>query len=170
MTDAATSAPAATPGTQNSAAAPSPSAAAALQPNAAQDARGKIELLTQNGDWVKRYWSGDVNAIAEWKALHDAEANAGGARFQIGGMSPQEQRNIGANRLEELGLPKDVVDHYRNNGAVSVEGFRLAQARWDSRKADPEWRAKKERGDFETLQEYGALLAIRSSRVDPSLG
>jgi hypothetical protein len=157
MTDTATPAPAPA---QSPGAAPAPPA----QANHAADARAKIEALKADGEWTKRYLSGDVNAVARWKELHQLEANAGG-RFQVGGMSPQEQRDLGAARLAELGLPEAIVEHHRSGGTVSAEEFRLAQARWDSQKMDPEWRAKLERGDYETKQEYAALLAIRCSRI-----
>ena len=155
------------PATPPPASSPPPGATADLAMTPGQEARAQIQLLKQNPEWLKRYFEGDPAAKAQLKDLQtrEHEHNYSTGQLLFGGPSAQEQRDHGAARLEELGLSKAIVDHHRSGGTVSAEEFRLAQARWDSRKMDPEWRAKLERGDYETKQEYAALLAIRCSRI-----
>jgi hypothetical protein len=52
---------------------------------------------------------------------------------------------------------------------VSASEYQQAKAMWDAKKADPEWRAALERGDYKARQEHALLVVIRSSRIDPNL-
>ena len=71
--------------------------------------------------------------------------------------------------MTDKGLPPDVVAHYRAGQPVSASEYQQAVAMWNAKKADPEWRAALERGDYKARQEHAALVVIRSSRIDPNL-
>lgn len=150
---------------------PPPTAAADLTLTPGQEARAQIQVLKQDGAWVKRYFDGDPAAKAQLRDLQtrEAEHNYSTGQLIFGGPSVQEQRDLQATYLADKGVPPDVVAEVRAGNPVSASEYQQAVAMWDAKKADPEWRAALERGDFKAKQEHALLMVIRSSRIDTSL-
>jgi hypothetical protein len=162
MTEAAPVAPA----TPAPATPPSAAADLTLLPpaHAAIAARAEITRLKGDGDFVKAYLSGNVDAVAKMRGLYAFEANAA-APLQFGGPPPQAQRNTEAASILDAGLPKEVADHYREGRPVSQDEYRLAVAKKQSLFADKSWAAKYFNGDAEAVTQLRLLQVILSSRV-----
>jgi hypothetical protein len=148
---------------------PLPGASADLTITPQQQARGEINLLKADGEWVKRYLNGDPAARTQLHTLQMREAaNPPGS---VGSApTPEAQRGSEANTLAAMGLPRDVTEHYAAGKPVGATEYQQAVALWNSRKQDPEWRAAVARGEHKATQELRLLQVIRSSRIDPSMG
>jgi hypothetical protein len=132
--------------------------------DAAVAARAEITRLKGDGDFVKRFLGGDPEANARMRGLHEIEANASNP-FVIGGPSPQQQRNTEAASLADMGLPQEVIDHYREGKPVSADEYRMAVAKKQDLFTDAAWRAKYFAGNHEAVQQLRLLQVILSSRV-----
>jgi hypothetical protein len=108
-----------------------PSVAADLAMTPGQQARHEIELMKADPEIAKKWANGDPGILAKVKGLREHEHKHTPGAVITGLPPPEVQRATEADTLAEMGLPPDVVEHFRAGKPVSVcassEGWRVQQ-------------------------------------------
>jgi hypothetical protein len=93
--------------------------------------------------------NGDIAATNEWRAI----VNAISAPPPMP-TAPRDEVTNDLNAASGFQLPAEVLQEYRENRPVTPDEHRMARARFEARIADPDWRAKINRGDLETKKSW----------------
>jgi hypothetical protein len=137
----------------------------AVAPPAPQPAFSPAEAQSRKSEFLANkekttaLMNGDVGATNEWRLITEnlyQPPQFTQGRDEVTG---HLQANSGYQLRDE------VLQEFRENRPVTPAEYRMAQQRLESRKQDPEWRAKYFRGDHEALKEVALINSILSRPV-----
>jgi hypothetical protein len=103
--------------------------------------------------------NGDAAATAEWRLITENLWQP--SQF----IQPRDEVTEHLQESAGYQLSDEVLAEFRENRSVTPAEYRLAQQRLESRKNDPEWRAKYFRGDHEARKEKALIDSILSRPI-----
>jgi hypothetical protein len=131
-------------------------------PMTMQEAASRKSEFLGNKEKMAALMAGDAAASAEWWLITQ--------NLWQPTQFTQPRDEVTEHLQESAGytLSDEVLAEFRENRPVTPDEYRFAQARFDSRKQDPEWIAKLNRDDLETKKELALIQSILSRPVrDP---
>jgi hypothetical protein len=124
----------------------------------AEAASRKSEFLA-NKEKTAALMNGDVGATNEWRLINE--------HLWQPPQHTQPRDEVTEHLQESSGytLSPEVLQEFRENRPVTPDEYRMARARFDARKQDPEWIAKLNRGNPEVKKELALIQSILSRPV-----
>jgi hypothetical protein len=124
----------------------------------AEAASRKTEFLA-NKEKTAALMNGDAAVTAEWRLIT--------SNLWQPPQFTQPRDEVTEHLQESSGytLSPEVLQEFRENRPVTPDEHRMARARFDARKQDPEWIAKLNRGNPEVKKELALIQSILSRPV-----
>jgi len=142
---------------------PAPTAPAAPPMSYAEADSRRAEFM-QSAELRDKLMAGDVETTHLWKRITEGlsappETPAG----------QREELVEHINASSGYQIRPEVLEHVRTNGSITPDERRMTIALWESRKADPDWIARFNRGDLEARKEMALININLASPVrDPN--
>jgi hypothetical protein len=128
-------------------------------PMSVAEAASRKTGFLANKEKTTALMNGDPAATAEWRLITQNLWQP--AQFT----QPRDEVTEHLQESSGYALSPEVLQEFRENRPVTPDEHRMARARFDARKQDPEWIAKLNRGNPEVKKELALIKSILSRPV-----
>jgi hypothetical protein len=153
-----------------------------INPENAQDARRRLDELTNNKEWGARWIAGGIAEAKEYQRLSELANQADQVKNAIAGETPAPTliETVGPNELStrdlasavetfrDAGLSDDVINQGMRGGKISRAEYMAAKALKSARHGDEGWRQRWLNGGWAEGREQWLLNIVLTSEIDES--